>query len=99
MGFLKNLFGKRKETTDIDSNIVQSSDLSFFIKLDNEIWGPFTLLEIKNNYPILKTTFITTNSLNGEWYEARCFECFDELFDSEQDYYINEFGEIVRKIN
>jgi hypothetical protein len=60
------------------------------------VYGPFTLSELKNDYPILKDTLITTNSLNGEWYEAQCFECFDELFNVQQGFRINEFGEILR---
>jgi hypothetical protein len=64
-----------------------------------EVYGPFTLSELKENYQILdikEDTLITTDTLNGEWYEARCFECFDNLFASQQDFRINEFGEIVR---
>jgi hypothetical protein len=60
------------------------------------VYGPLTLSELKNDYPILEDTLITTDTLNGEWFEAQCFECFDELFKRNQDFYVNEFGEIVR---
>ena len=74
----------------------ESSEMQYFINLDDEVWGPFTLSELKINYPILEDTLITTDTLDGMWYEARYFECFDDIFDTQQDFRINEFGEIVR---
>jgi hypothetical protein len=65
--------------------------------MDNEVFGPFSLQELKKDYPILKDTLITTDTLNSEWYEAKYFECFDELFDSEQDFTIGEDGVIKWK--
>jgi hypothetical protein len=64
--------------------------------MKDEVYGPFSLQELKSDYPILEDTLISTDTLNGKWYEARCFECFDELFKRNQGFYINEFGEIVK---
>ena len=85
---------EKKETTS--PVFINNTELKFYISLDNEEYGPFTLSELKADYPILEDTMITTNTLNGEWYEARYFECFDELFYRQQEFRINEFGEIVR---
>jgi hypothetical protein len=61
-------------------------------------YGPLTLSELKIDYGEYLTadTLITTDTLNNEWYEAQCFECFDDLFNARQGFRINEFGEIVR---
>ncbi|MDR0540994.1 MAG: hypothetical protein LBH19_02150 [Dysgonamonadaceae bacterium] len=100
MGFFKNLFCRKKETPNVaplnQGNTAVSNEMHYFIYMDNEVYGPFTLQELKSDYPILEDTLITTDTLNGEWYEARCFECFDELFNRNQGFYINEFGEIVK---
>ncbi|MDR1198500.1 MAG: hypothetical protein LBK94_05750 [Prevotellaceae bacterium] len=56
------------------------------------MYGTFTLSDIKNDYPIMEDTLITTDTLDGEWYEAQCFECFDDLFNARQGFRINEFG-------
>jgi hypothetical protein len=61
----------------------------------DEVYGPFSLSELKT-YPILEDTLITTDTLNGEWYEAKYFECFDDVLSMKQNFRINEFGEIVR---
>jgi len=97
MGFFKKLFCRKKKETD--STSVEEMELQYYISLDNEVYGPFSLLELRNDYGkyLTKDTLITADALNGEWYEARYFECFDELFNPQQDFRINEFGEIVRK--
>lgn len=65
---------------------------------ESERFGPFSLSELKKDYGeyLTEDTMITTDTLNGEYYEARCFECFDELFSSQWNFKINEFGEIIR---
>ncbi|GHT23878.1 hypothetical protein AGMMS4957_16040 [Bacteroidia bacterium] len=73
------------------------TEMHFYITIDNEVYGPFSLSELKNDYPILKDTLITADTLNGEWYEAKYFECFDEIFDSQQSFQIGNGGTIVRK--
>ncbi|GAP73155.1 hypothetical protein SAMD00024442_63_9 [Candidatus Symbiothrix dinenymphae] len=73
------------------------TEMNFYINMDNEVYGPFSLSELKNDYPILKDTLITTNTLNGDWYEAKYFECFDEIFDSQQSFQIGNGGTIIHK--
>ncbi|MDR2026344.1 MAG: hypothetical protein LBQ01_02145 [Prevotellaceae bacterium] len=63
--------------------------------MDNKVYGPFSLPELKT-YPILEDTLISTDTLNGEWYEAKYFECLDDIFTAQQNFRINEFGEIVK---
>lgn len=100
MGFFKKLFCGKKETPALaalnQSNVSDSNEMHYYIWFDNEVYGPFSLQELKNDYPIMEETLITVDTLNGEWYEAKCFECFDELFNINQGFYINEFGEIVK---
>lgn len=104
MGFFKRFFCKKKEVNSFSNRgvanntpaVCESSEMQYFIYLDNEVYGPFSLQELKNDYPIMEDTLITVDTLNGEWYEAKCFECFDELFNRDQGFYINEFGEIVK---
>ncbi len=99
-----NSFSKNKNSNAVQSvsngGTVQreSSEMLYYVCFDNEVYGGFTLSELKNDYPILEDTLITTDTLNGEWYEAKCFECFDDLFNSsvQSSFRINEFGEIVR---
>jgi hypothetical protein len=95
MEFFKRLFMSSKRKGGASSN--ENAGLYFFINMNKDVYGPFSLLELKNDYPILKDTLITTDTLNGEWYEAQCFECFDELFDSQQDFTITEDGTIIRR--
>jgi hypothetical protein len=97
------LFGRKKEDANASSSDSNGGTVShehpemhYFICLDNEVFGPFTLLDLKTTYQPMKDTLITTDTLNGEWYEAQCFECFDELFNAQQGFRINEYGEIVR---
>ncbi len=102
MGFFKKLFGGKKEAPGVSpivqSNVSDNNVMHYYIYLDNEVFGPFSLQELKNDYPIMEDTLITVDTLNGEWFEANCFECFDELFNRNQGFYINEFGEIVKTI-
>lgn len=100
MGFFKKLFGWEKETPTVrsvnQSNDSENNVMNYFVFMDNEVFGPFTLQELKSDYPILEDTLITVDALNGEWFEAKCFECFDEIFNPQLDFRINEFGEIMR---
>ena len=48
-------------------------------------------------YPLLEDTLITTNTLGGEWYEAKYFECFDEMFNPHLGFRIAEDGTIIRE--
>ena len=102
MGFFKRLFCKKKNDSNAGRGVAnnasalrESSEIYYFICLDNEVYGPFSLSELKT-YPILEDTLVTTDTLNGEWYEAQCFECFDDLFNVQKGFRINEFGEIIR---
>ncbi len=100
MGFLRKLFGRKKETlvdsTIVQNNVMDNSPMLYYIYMDEEIFGPFTILELKNDYPIMEDTLITVDALNGEWFEAKYFECFDDLFNRDQGFYINEYGEIIK---
>jgi len=80
------------------ANESQISEEQYYINVDNLKCGPLTLFELKHEYGELITedTLITTNTLNGEWYEAKYFECLEELFNKNRNFGINEFGEIVR---
>lgn len=100
MGFFSRIFGskKKKKTQQAGSeDLYSSSDLRFYINMDNTSFGPFTLAQIKT-YPLLEDTLITTNTLNGEWYEARYFECFDDLFKEQESpsFRIADDGTIIR---
>lgn len=50
----------------------------FYILFEGQIFGPFTLDKLRE-YPLLEDTMVTTNTLRGEWHEAREFECLDDL--------------------
>ena len=95
--FTKRFFWKKN--SNISTPILPTEAIleqQYYVCLENEVYGPFILSELKNDYPILEDTLITTDTLNGEWYDAKYFECFDDLFNAQQDFKINEFGEIVR---
>lgn len=100
MGFLKKMFCRKKKVSNFpllnNNNVLNNNEASFYIYIDEDVYGPFTLQELKNDYPIMEDTLITVDTLNGEWFEAKCFECFDELFNRDQGFYINEFGEIIK---
>lgn len=96
MGFFRRLFGKKRKTEALESGDVFSSpDLQFYVHYEETVYGPFSLVEIKE-YPLLEDTLITTNTLNGEWYEAKYFECFDEMFNPHLGFRIAEDGTIIR---
>ena len=82
--------------TEIQGGEIINTEVLYYVFFDNEKYGPFSLSELKINYGeyLTKDTLITTNTIN-EWYEACCFECFDDLFSSQKNYKINEFGEII----
>lgn len=99
MGFFSRFFGNKKKNTkkdDRDGNVFSSPSLLFYVNFENTIFGPFTLEEIKE-YPLLEDTLITTNTLEGEWFEAKCFECFDDMFNSHLRFSISEDGTIIRQ--
>lgn len=97
MGFFKRLFGCKKKTETTESgNVFSSPDLQFYVNFEDTIFGPFLLSEIKE-YPLLEDTLITTNTLGGEWYEAKYFECFDEMFNPHLGFRIAEDGTIIRE--
>lgn len=76
------------------SNDVYSS-LLYYIYFDNNTYGPFSLEQLKS-YPLLEDTMITTNTLNGTCYEAKYFECLDELFRPNLPFRIDADGTIIR---
>ena len=51
----------------------------YYIYLNDIIYGPY-LLEQMQDFPLLPDTLITTNRLNGEWYEAKDFAYFAHKF-------------------
>lgn len=57
---------------------IYNDDL-YYIYLNNIIYGPY-LLDQMQDLPLLPDTLITTNRLNGEWYEAKDFACFANKF-------------------
>ncbi len=101
----KRLFGKKKENTPEREPVIQENALPeapdpysgvlFYVFLDDEIYGPFTFEQIKE-YPLLEDTLVTTNTLGGEWYKAKCFECFEEMFNPHLGFRIAEDGTIIR---
>ena len=76
------------------------SKLLYYVNIDGRTYGPFNLSQLKS-YPLLENTLITTNTLNGVWYEAKYFECLDEVLNPNKDlpYFINDKGEIIRNNN
>ena len=73
------------------------SILLYYVNIDGVTYGPFSLDQLKT-YPLLEDTLITTNTLNGTWYEAKYFECLDDLFMSNEilPFTIDTDGTIVR---
>jgi hypothetical protein len=104
MVFFKRLFCKKKDSNaessvNSDGTVQRaSSEMLYYIYFENEVYGGFTLSELKIDYGeyLEADTLITTDTLNNEWYKAKCFECFDELFNAQQGFRINEYGEIIR---
>ena len=88
---------KRKKSNDIsrvDDQDVYSS-LLYYVNLDGNTYGPFSLEQLKT-YPLLEDTLITTNTLNGTWYETKYFECLDDLFCPNLPFRIDADGTIIR---
>lgn len=97
MGLFKRLMHRKKSKGTLATEDTSSAiGLLFYIYIENEIFGPFTLSEIKE-YPILEDTLITTNTLDGEWFEAKYFECFDDIFNPHIGFRIDEDGTIIRE--
>jgi hypothetical protein len=71
------------------------SSLLYYVYLDDNTYGPFSLEQLKT-YPLLEDTLITTNTLNGSWFEAKYFECLDELFRPNLPFRIDADGVILR---
>lgn len=99
MGFFSRLFGCKKKDSHKNKNsgdVFLSPELLFYVNFENTTFGPFTLDEIRE-YPLLEDTLITTNTLAGEWFEARYFECFDDIFNSGFGFRIAEDGTIIKQ--
>lgn len=71
------------------------ASLLYYVYLDGGKYGPFSLEQLKT-YPLLEDTLVTTNTLNGIWYEAKYYECFDDLFHKNLPFRIDADGVIVR---
>lgn len=87
----------RKEVNSVSHEENQDvySSLLYYVHLDGSTFGPFSLDQLKT-YPLLEDTLITTNTLNGTWYEAKYFECLDELFRPNLPFRIDADGTIIR---
>ena len=99
MGWFKKLFGKKEETSSSPAQlpVVDAfSGIAYFVFLEGDVFGPFTLEEIKE-YPLLEDTKVTTNTLGGEWYDAKYFECVADMFENHSAFRILEDGTIVRE--
>lgn len=71
------------------------ASLLYYVSFEGSTFGPFTLDQLKT-YPLLEDTLITTNTLNGTWYEAKYFECLDDLFRPNLPFIIDVDGTIIR---
>lgn len=89
---------KKRQNTTTDCQQGNSdvySSLLYYVCLDDNTYGPFSLEQLKT-YPLLEDTLITTNTLNGSWFEAKYFECLDELFHPNLPFRIDADGVIIR---
>lgn len=50
--------------------------LRFFVKMDGQQYGPYSLDDIRK-LPLLDDTLVTADSLNGEWHYAKDFDFED----------------------
>lgn len=66
------------EVPDNGEIAIYDGDL-YYIYLNDVIYGPY-LLEQMMELSLLPDTLVTTNRLNGEWYEAQNFGCFAHKF-------------------
>jgi hypothetical protein len=99
MGIWNWIFGKKdspQSNMELNPSYNYNNEQNFFIYHQNEVKGPYNLQQLKRQFTITEDTQITTDTLNGEWYEAKYYECFDDLFNKDKDFYINEFGEIIK---
>lgn len=92
--------GDRRKRNNVTDNPQQGNSdvylsLLYYVYLDDETYGPFSLEQLKT-YPLLEGTLITTNTLNGSWFEAKYFECLDELFRPNLPFRIDADGVIIR---
>lgn len=71
------------------------STLQYYVILDKKIYGPLSLEQLKA-YPLQEDTFVSTNTLGDKWYEAKYFECLDNLFGHDLPFRIDEDGVIIR---
>lgn len=97
MGWFKNIFSKKPKTSSGSTQSTEDvySGIAYFVFMEGDVFGPFTLDEIRQ-YPLLEDTKITTNTLDGEWYDAKYFECFADMFINQSAFRILEDGTIVR---
>ena len=79
----------------ININFNKNPKTVYAVYLDGNIYGPFSYEQLKS-YPLLEDTLITTNTLNGSWYEAMYFECLDDLFRPNLPFRIDADGVIIR---
>lgn len=98
MGWFKKLFGKMEKTSSLSTQLPVDpfTGIAYYVYIEGDVFGPFSLEEIKQ-YPLLEDTMITTNTLGGEWYEAKYFECFADMFENHSLFRILEDGTIVRE--
>lgn len=98
MGLFKRLFGKRTGTSPESGQFITDAftGIAYYVFMEGDVFGPFTLDEIRQ-YPLLEDTKITTNTLGGEWYDAKYFECFADMFVNQTAFRILEDGTIVRE--
>lgn len=83
----------QEESRNVGTDIY--STLLYYVYLDGNTYGPYSLAQLKT-YPLLEDTLITTNTLNGTWYEAKYFECLDDLFRPNLPFRIDADGVIIR---
>ena len=62
MGFFKRLFGK-KDIKSESGDIFSSPDLLFYILLEETVFGPFSLSEIKE-YPLKPKNEVATDIID-----------------------------------
>lgn len=71
------------------------STLQYFVIIDKKIYGPLSLQQLKS-YPLQEDTLVSTNTLGDKWYEAKYFECLDNVFSQNLPFRIDEDGVIIR---
>lgn len=91
-----NSSGQRKgEVCSHNKDYKAYSSLLYYVYLEGSVYGPYSLEKLKT-YPLLEDTLITTDVLKGSWYEAKYFECLDELFSPNLPFRIDVDGVIIR---